>query len=106
VPAIRRALLAFAIILGASLYDGVPPHIAPLYAESCYPETGALQQGQEPQARNGMSEPSFSSTRFESADGTGEQRTQTSPRASSGGGHPRLWAPVVSSRSGQVWARR
>jgi hypothetical protein len=96
------ALLALSIPLGAAFYDvGVPP--------SCptSPETGALQQGTvvQPQARKGMSAPSSFSARFESADEL-EGSAPTSPRAPDGAGASRLWVPISSTRSAQVWARR
>jgi hypothetical protein len=96
------ALLALSTILGAASY-GVPPH------QPASPETGALQQGTEPQARKGMSGSDVPSASFESSDELAEGYG-TSPRGpmSAGAFKPptRFWVAVVASRSGQAWARR
>jgi hypothetical protein len=96
------ALLALSTILGAASY-GVPPH------QPASPETGALQQGPEPQARSGSSVPTSFAAGFESQD-KAEGSAPTSPRGpmSAGAFKPptRFWVAVVASRSGQAWARR
>jgi hypothetical protein len=72
------ALLALSTILGAASY-GVPPH------KPASPETGALQQGTEPQARKGMSGSDVPSASFESSAEL-EGSARTSPRGQEGAG--------------------
>jgi hypothetical protein len=100
------ALLALALLLAAAIQDSGAPLSAPLRAESCLPETGALQRGASnvpPAGFEGRARTvSGSSARDQSVDEL-EGVGRTSPRGQDGAG---AFGVYVASGEGKCWAVR